>query len=470
MTTIDINAMIKAPSSQVFARAYVKRRNASDGLFESEWLNISKDVKKYGKITTQIDAIRRYKFTFGNAKLVLENSDGRYNPHTDLGSLWNGYLNQQRTLVKFEAGYLYSQKNDNGIYVSSEFPSDSLWDQDAWDAPDSLWDATLSSTVFTGIISGDIVFGDSNEVVFNVKPLNSIFQEYPARNLVGWTSTGMTASQFVTMVRDQTDGSGNFIFKPFFGNTNTNFDISTTSNVFSNLNTSGAQDVIDKNVWEVIEKLAEAENYIPYVTRTGIFKFISRDSVATAGVYEFHGSGSFNGTYGHNIKKINSFGFRASKYYSRVQIKFNEADTVTSYFVQEATLTVSAASNPWVLGARTLALENFYIPNTATAQALATTIFNDVSALKNEVEFETNFIPHLDLFDRFAVYYDPNEFTNNNLWDQRNWGADDTSTTEDLIWDRANFDSLLLDGQEFKFLSFEIDLDNFSNKFIAREV
>lgn len=467
---IDINSLIKAPVSTVFRRAYIKRRNPTDGLFESDWVNISKDVKSYGKITNQIDSSRRYKFTFGNAKLSMENSSGRYNPHSNPGSLWYNYLNQQRTLVKIEAGYQYSQKNSNGIWVNSEFPTDSLWDENAWDAPDSQWDATLSSVIFTGIISGDIVYSDSNDVVFNLKPLQSVLQEYPAKNLTGWTSTGMTASQFVSMVRDQTDGSGSFIFKPFFGNTSTFWDISTTSNVFSNLNTSGAEDVIDKNVWEVIEKLAEAENYIPYVTRTGTFKFISRDSVATTTVYEFHGSGSYSGTYGHTIKKVNSYGFRASKYYSRVQIKFNKADTTTSYSVIESTMTVSATNNPWVLGNKTLSIENFYITNTATASNLASTIYNDVSALKNEIDFETTFIPHLDLFDRFSVNYDPNPFTNNSLWDQRNWAADDTSTSDDLIFDRSNYDSLLLEGQEFKFLSFEIDLDNFSNKFIAREV
>jgi hypothetical protein len=131
---------------------------------------------------------------------------------------------------------------------------------------------------------------------------------------------------------------------------------------------------------------------------------------------------------------------------------------------------VSGGNNPWVLGAKTLAIENFYIPNTATASTLATTIFNDVSALKNEVEFETTFIPHLDLFDRISISYDPNPFSQSNLWDQNNWGADDTSLSTDLIFDKANYDSLLLSGQEFKFLSFELDLDNFQNKFIAREV
>ena len=468
--SIDINYLIKAPKSNVFRRAYIKRRDVVTGLYESDWYDISKDVKSYGKITNQVDSVRRSKFTFGNAKLIMENSKGNYNSSQNNGSIWYGYLDQQRTLVKIDAGYIHVQKNDTGINVLNEYPSESLWDVNFWDAENSLWDADQPSTVFTGIISGDITYSDKNEVVFNIKPLNSVFQEYPASKLTGWTTTGLTASQFVTMVRDQTDGSGSFVFRPFFGDTTTNWDISTTSNVFANLNTSGAKDVIDKNVWEIIERLAEAENFLPFVSRVGEFKFISRDAASTSTVFEFHGSGSFNTTYGHTIKKVNSYGFIASKFYSRVQVKFVDSDTITSYVTVESTYQVSGSNNAWQYGNKTLNLENYYIANTTVASTLANSIYNDVSALKNEINFETSFIPHLNLFDVFTINYDPNIFGSNSLWDQKNWAADDTSTSEDLIFDKSNFDSLILDGQDFKFLSFEIDLDNLSNRFIAREV
>lgn len=463
--------LIKAPKSRVFARCYIKRRSASTGLFENFWLDISNDVKKYGKIVNSTDSLRRSKFTFGNAKLVFENSNGKYNPHSDQASLWSGYLNQQRTLVRIDAGFLYSTKDAlSGIYENFEFPYAAQWDVAEWDETQSQWDAEESSTVFQGVISGDIVFSDSNEVTFNVKPLQSVLQEYPARNLTGWTSTGMTASQFVAMVRDQTDGAGSFVFRPFFGNTTSYWDISATSNVYSNLNTSTAKDVIDKNVFEIIEKLAEAEDYVPYVSRDGIFKFVSRGSGLSITSFEFYGAGSNNSEYGHTIKKVSSYGFRASKYYSRVQVKFAEENTATSYVVVESTLTVSGTSNPWILGAKTFAVENLYIPNTATALSLATTIFNDASALKSEIEYETSFVPHLDVFDRISVTYDPNPIAAGSLWDQRNWADDATSTSDDLIFDLQENDSLLLSGQEFKFISYEIDLDNFSNKILAREV
>jgi len=467
---ITINDLIKSPIANIFRRAYIKRRELTTGQFESGWTDITSDVKSFGKITNQIDSARRYKFTFGNGKLVLRNDEGRYNPHDDSASLWYGFLNQQRTLVKYEVGYLYAIKNTNGIWVRGEYPSLSNWDEALWDFDSALWDSDLSATVFKGIVSGDLPLSDKNEVVLNLKPLSSIFQEFPARNLTGWTSTGLTASQFVTMVRDQQDGSGNYIFRPFFENTTTYWDISTTSNVFANLNTSTAKDVIDKTVWDVIEKLAEAENFVPYISRTGTFRFVSRDSIDTASSYNFYGAGVFDTLFGHTIKRVSNYGFKATKYYSRVQIKWVDSDTSTSYEVIESTLTVSPTNNPWVLGAKTLAIENFYIPTSTVANTLAQTIYNDVSALKKEIEFETTLIPHLDLFDRFAISYDPTEFLTSNLWDQNNWAADNTSTSEDLIFDAAVGDGLVLDGQEFKFLSFEIDLDNLSNRFIAREV
>lgn len=468
--TVTVKTLIKDPIAKVFRRASIKRRNLVTGLFESDWVEITPDVKSFGKITNQIDSVRRNKFKFGNAKLVMDNKNGEYNPHDSPSSLWYGYLNQQRTLVKIEAGFISPVKNEYGVWVRNEFPAESLWDSAVWDSASHSWDASGSSAVFNGIISGDLPLSDKNDVVLNIKPLVSIFQDFPARNLTGWTSTGLTASQFVTMLRDQTDGAGSFIFRPFFGNTTSQWDISTTSNVFSNLNTATAEDVIDKTAWEVVEKLAEAENFVPYVSRTGIFKFISRTAVDTAASFQFHGAGSVNTEYGHTIKSVSSYGFKISNYYSRVQIKWQTPSTSTSYVVQESTLTVSAASNPWVLGVRTLAIENTYIPTSTVAQTLALSIFTDVSSLKKEIEFTTSFVPHLDLFDRFSMYYDPAQFTAANLWDQNNWAADDTSTASDLIFDASKGDALILEGEEFKFLSFEIDLDNFQNKFLAREV
>jgi hypothetical protein len=462
--------MIKKPIARVFARAAIKRRKVTDGLFETDWQDISGDVKSFGKITTAVDSARLFKFTFSTAKLTVENQSGRYNPSDSPSSLWYGYLNQQRTLVRIQAGFKHASKDANGVYTVSEFPSGAGWDEAIFDNDEDQWDDDGSPTMFVGILSGDIPLSDKNEVALNLRPLVSVFQDFPARNLTGWTSTGLTASQFVTMVRDQVDANGSYVFRPFFGDTTSNWDISTTSTVFSNLNTSTAADVLDKTVWEVIEKLAEAENFLPYITRDGAFKFISRATVDATPVFQFHGAGSFNSEYGQTIKAVANYGFKLSKYYSRVQLKYRDENTTTSYRVIESALEVSPTNNPWLLGVRTLQLENFYIPTSTVADTLAESIFDEVSALKKEIEFTTTFVPHLDLLDRVSIYYDPAESDSASLWDLNSWAYDSTATADDLIFDSSDGDAILLEGQEFKFLSIEIDLDNFSNRFLAREV
>lgn len=468
----SILTQISAAKADVFRRAYIKRRSAATGLFESAWYEVTDDVKKFGSIKKEIDSARLNKFTFASSKLVFNNDAGLYNPHDNEFSLWYNYLNQQRTLVKIEAGIYERILRSDGVWTTIEHPGGSTrWDEALFDYSAYLFDqsTTSSPVVFVGIVSGDIPLTDSNEVTFNLKPLTSLFQDYPARNLTGWTSTGITASQFVTMLRDQTDGSGSFIFRPFFGDTTTYWDISSTSNVYSNLNTSTAADVFDKTTWEVIEKLAEAENFVPYITREGIFKFVSRASNTTTVAFEFHGAGSYDTEYGQTIKKITSYSKKISKYYSRVQVKFQAASTITSYVTVESSFSVSPSSNPWVLGHRTFSLENLLIPNTATASTIATTIFNDYSALKNEIAFTTSFIPQLDILDRVSLNYDPSEISLNSLWDQNDW-AGSTDTDADLIFDNSAGDAIQLSGDEFAFLSIELNLDTFENTFVAREV
>ncbi len=465
-----VNRLIKSPNSKIYRRVFIKRRDFITGLFESEWQDISNDVKSWGRITSKVEDARLFKLTFGNMKLVMNNVAGKYGPHDDQNSLWFGYLNQQRTLVKYEAGFYDVVDGANGVKIYTEYPDNTLWDDAFWDADNSLWDADNIQTLFTGIISGDIAINDGNEITFNIKPLNSIFEDFAAKNLTGFTSTGITASQFMNMLRDQTDGAGSYVFRPFFGDTTTNWDISTTTNVFGDLNTSTSELIFDQTAWAVVEKLAEAENAAPYVTRDGVFRFISRDAIVTSTAFEFYGAGSFNSEYGHTIKSVKSYGFKTSKFYSRVRIKYRAEDTITSYEVAETNMAVSGSSNPWILGERTLDIDNPYFATSTAAQAAALELFTEVSALKREVDFETSFVVGIDIFDRISISYDPTLVGVQSLWDQNDWADDFVDTDNDLIWDGTAGEQVFLDGQEFKFLSFEIDLDNLQNKFIAREV
>lgn len=437
----SIEEKIKDNHSKVFRKAYIKRRNLSDGLFESDWVEITEDVKKWGSISSSVDFERHGKLSFSGAQLVMQNIEGRYNPSDNEFSLWFGYANQQRTLVKIEAGFYHQYLKDDNTWENETYPAD--------------------PTVFIGIVSGNISVSDSNEVVLNIKPLTQIFRDFPASELTGFDGS-ITASRFMEMLRDQTDGSSNFIFRPFFGDTTTFWEITATSFVYSSLNTSTAADLQQLDTWEVIEKLAQAENYISYITPTGVFRWVPKDVDSTSS-YTFNGLGiTPDLDNGHTIKRIMRYGKKLTNYYGRVAVKFDKADTNTSFAVTGVAFAINGTNTAWNLGKRTFSIQNFWM-NTATANSIASTVFNDLSSLDEEINFSTSFIPHLNLLNRVTVNYDSTDSeSGQSLWDIGDWDV--------MVWDYSRGDAIVLSDQEFKLLSINLNLDNFESRFVARQL
>lgn len=463
----DIVDQIKKGHSQIFRRAFIKRRQQGTGLFEDDWFEITGDIKKWGKIKSTIDAIRLNKFNFSTMVITLDNTDGRYNPEDSEVSLWYGYLQQQRTLVRIETGFINQTLGDDGIWQNDYYLENALFDESEWDSG-ATFDGELPA--FYGIINGDIQLSEQNEVTFNLSPLTQVFRDFSARNLTGFDSS-ITASRFVTLLRDQTDGAGSFVFRPFFDNTTTNWDIATTTVIYSNLNTSAAKDIRDMDCWEVIEKLAEAESHVAYISGTGKFVFRPKDDVTTTAAFNFYGGSGLNNVSSPiTIKKIASYGRKQSKFYSRIEVKYIDDDTTTSLEIRESTLTVASNNAAWNLGQKTFRIENFWIPTSTVAQTIAQTIFDDYSAVKNEIEFTSTFVPHLEILDRITVTYDASPVNLASLWDQRDWAHDSNDTATDLIWDSNQGNGIKLQGDEFKLLALEIDIDKFECKFTAREV
>jgi len=279
-----IYSEIKNPRGRVSRKLFLKRRLASTGLFEAAWQEITDDVKSWGSISKSIDSVRYSRVRFSDVAITLGNDNGYYNPEEDENSFWYGYASQQRSLIKIEAGFIAQTLGSNGIYTNTTLPAD--------------------PTVFIGVVQGDISISDSNEIALPVKPLLQVFRDFSTRNLSGLTTTGMTAAQFITCLRDQTDGAGAFIFRPFFGDTTTYWDYTSSSIVYKDVssNYQSAQptdtttaleqnDFLEMNVWDVVERLAEAENQIPYITRDGKFKFVSRSANTSTSQFGFFGRG-----------------------------------------------------------------------------------------------------------------------------------------------------------------------------------
>lgn len=438
----DIKQEIKRPHSKVFRRAFIKRRLLSTGLFESEWLEITSDVKRWGSIGADVDVDKVGRLSFSGAHLVMANIDGSYNPEDNENSLWFGYASQQRTLVKIEVGFYFQWVKADGIWVNEEIPDD--------------------PTVFVGVISGNIDVSDDNEVTLDVQPLAQVFRDFPANLLSGFNPSGVTASQFMELLRDQTSG-GNYIFRPFFNDTTTYWEITSTSQVYTNLNTSSAADLHQMTVWDVVEKLGQSENFVSYITPTGKFRWVPK-TVGASTTFAFFGLGfSPNREFGHTIKRIFRYGKKLTNFYSRVSVKYLNADTNTSFVNTSLSFAINGTNTAWNLGYRTFSVENYWIPNSTVAASIAGAIFNDVASLKEEINFSTSLIPHLNLLDRVEVTFDATDFsTRNEYWDIGDWDV--------LKWDGSRGDAIVLQNQAFKVLSININLDNLESRFVCRQL
>ena len=460
----NLKQLIKSPNTKYFRKAFIKRRLPGSGLFEPDWQEITKDVKSWGKVKVTTDPKRPSRFKFDNMGIKVANDEGLYNPETDEASLWFGFVRRQRSLLKIEVGYLDQTLTADGIWINNFVPGADLWDVDVWDDP-TEWDNEGVS--FHGLISGDMPVSDKNQVSISAKPLQQVFLDFPADLLTGYTSTGLTASQFIEVLRDQTDGAGAFVFRPFFGDTTSNWNISATTNVYATLNTTTSKDVIDKNAWQVIEKLAEAENFVPFVGINGVFNFTAKTQ-SSATSFEFYGKGQvINNEFGHTIKRVSRFGPKLTSFYSRVQVKFKEEDTNTSFATTGTAFQVAAGNLGWELGYRSFQFENLFIQTSTVANTIAQDLFTDFSSLKNEIEFTTNLIPQLSILNKVAITYDTTPINPGSSWDLNNWAS---ATSNELTWDISEGDAIRLNAEEFKLLSIDINLDKLDTKFIAREL
>src|SRR3990167_722353 len=436
-------SLIKSPNARAFRRLYMRRRLASTGLYETSWQELTKYVQKWGKIKRAVDFVRQSKFTFNEVLLQMTNDRGYFIPEDNDASFWNGYANQQRTLVRIDTGLTHQTQSSAGVWTNTDYPT--------------------SSTHYIGVLQGDVLVSDSNVVTLPIKPLNQVFRDFPCRNITGWTTTGMTATQFFTMIWNQTDGAGVAIFRPFFQDTLTYWQVTTTTQNYTQLNTFGADNVHDKSVWDVMERLAEAEDFILTIKQDGSLLFKNRDPNTTASQFNFFGRQFFDYTYGHTIKKINSYGKRWSNFYSRVEVKWFDSASITSNRVTQTSLLINGTNTAWNLGTRTYKTENFWITTSTVADTIANNIYQNVNSMKDEIEFTTSHVPGMELLDRVAISYDSGPEAVQSRWDTSDW-ADNTNTT-DLIWDPSASDAIYMDAKNFKLLQIEIDLDKLECKF-----
>ena len=418
----DLATIINRPSSNIFRRVQVKRRNQSDGKYEADWQDVTEFVKKFGTVDVSVDDIRLNRFRHSGVNVVFRNDIGRFNDETNSSSLWFNYMTRYRTLVRVQAGY----ENDQG-----ELPSDS------------------SQGVF--LLNDELENdADSNEVVFRCSALPVVFEEVRAERIPGLNAT-QTASDIITKIMNHSDGSGNNIFREFI--TSTSWTIQATT---QNYLLSTDATLQNMSVWQLMEKLAEAEQFVVLPTRTGGLEFVDRDARTTTSQFSFYGQGFPE----MNVIRLKGEKEAVNKLYTYARLKYLDPDTATSYVSAGTTTAVASTNTAWRFGQRTYEMDNQFAHNTATAQAIVDGFVSEFQDVKKEVEFDAKLHPTLQALDRIELSYRSYDIAYASLYDVAIFDADVFSR------EGQNFD---YDGKPYVVLSRKSNLDNFVMTIRARE-
>lgn len=372
----------------VFRRFSIKRRlDNATGEYETNWLDISDDVKKWGKIGWSLDEKQYAFFQQGNVNMVMRNDRGQYNAEANIGSYWSGYLTRYKTLARIEGGFIAA----GGYEVPVE------------DVPGSLEASTPSQ--FIGVITEPIELTDNNEAVISIKSLTSVLGDVPANLLVlasaGAVGAGqLTASGLMTRMQNVTDGSSNFILRKFI--TSTLWNIEATTQTLTSLDTSTALD--GYNCWTLAKKLAETSVKAVWVTKLGGLNFKAQTPTTTV-EFVFSGNPYNNTEYGNSIKTIRSIEEDYDYLYNRVRVKFGTTDTSTAWKEKKETWVVGDSTTSWKYGVKTLEIQNTWM-DSLTADNVASTLYVSLNKLTEKVSLDCKFIPTLNLLNYCQIDYD----------------------------------------------------------------
>lgn len=404
----------------------------------------------------------------GTLWVVDSSTDKVYNIETD------GTLNSSFETSVFDA----SATNPRGI--SFDTTDNTLWvgdlstnliyhieiDGTLIDSfPLSNYDSNAVSTDGLNVSNdGTIWVADpTTDKIYNIKKTGELISSFGkntfdslAVNLTGVTveEQKLTSSDFLTKIKNVTDGASNFILQKFISTSAWNIDV--TTNTLTTLNQIEQIDGI--SCLEMARRLAEIENKTIYIDRSGSFNFIDKTASTTID-FRFIGLPFKDQTYGHTIKKINNHMDDIDLLFNKVFVKFD--DTVTAQVLKEESWTVGDSSTSWKYGVKELSISNNWF-SSVTAEKIASNLFADLATIKTKVDFTCKFVPHLDLLDRVQLKYDPAASSIDTKWNLFNW--------DEANWANESSPFFNFEGKDFKLVKMVHNLDRMETNFIAREI
>jgi len=425
---MSLQAEIKKNNHKAFRRLYMKRRELN-GEYETDWQLIpDRDVINYGSISYSIDDIKPDFYKIESVGFKLTNYDGDYGPETDDKSFFYQKLTRAKTLIKFEGGY--EDKDGN------EFPT--------------------NASLFVGVLDWDMIYKSNPELSLKAKSLTSVFEDFPSDQIPSLNSS-QTAIEILTKIRDFQDAGSTFYFQKFITSGgwymtagSTYYDISTGTTLQS------------KSVWQLMQNLANAENAVVYIDRSGDFYFKPKSDITTTADFHFSGIGDDDKSWGHNILKDGiTVDENIRKVYNRIKIKFNKDDTTTSYYIRNETWQWGDSSSSFLYGVKELKYENTFLEST-TAQTIGETLYDEFVRPKNEIKIKAKFIPHIMVQDRCTVTYKKQRYFGDALWGAFLWGH--------AVWGERLGYNIDLNNENVRLLKVSHNLDNFTTNVTSRSV
>jgi hypothetical protein len=423
---MSILTEIKKSQAKAFRRIYFKRRVGND--YEANWTQIpSKYIKKYGEIEYGLEDIKINFFKYSGFEFTVDNVDGYFSDVDEADSYFYGATCIPLTMVKVEAGYEASD--------GTEYPT--------------------NTTMFVGLLDGDLEYPNNNSVNFKASHLSEVFNKFNAGAIPNM-GFNYTASELFTKIKDYQDTNTVYVFRKYISNTAWN--ITSTTSIY-NMGTTTSLDGM--TCWELMGKLAEAENKYMYVSRDGSFYFQAK-SAATSLAFHFSGLGDTDKTWGNNMMKDVSLYKMYSKIYNRIRIQHDKEDTTTSFYTKSENWAWGDSTSSWLYGVNTYEVENEFL-NASTSAVIADSIYTEYVNPKKEVEFNAKFLPHLNLNDYCTITYISKRISGGFLWGTAIWGQ--------FTWSggRTGY-NINLDNADFRLLGITHDLDKFSSKFRMREI
>lgn len=401
------------------------RRRESSGEYETSWQRIpDADIKKFGTISYSLDDVMPTFFDMSGFQLEVINNDGYYSDVSDDKSFWYGYLTRHRTLVKVEAGYIYT--------VGTEYPT--------------------TTTLFVGMLGEKLPYKQDNIVPMEIDHLSQIFKEFPCDQISG-LGAGQKAYEFIEKVRDFTDIGANAYFQKFISSGA--WYIQSTTNTYDFATSTSLRGM---SCWEMMTKLAAAENYVVYVSRDGAFYFQDKVAVTTTAQYHFSGVGDSDKTYGHNIMDDVAVDENVEKVFNRIIITYNDTN---EQYVKAETWQWGDSSSSFMYGVRTYEYSNEWM-KTGTAEDVATEIYTEFVNPKDQIIMKTKFVPQLMLNDRVSVTYKTVTYTGDDLWGYFLWGYG--------VWGERSGYNINIDDVDYRITKLDHNIDQFNSVVTLRAI